>query len=145
MPGAASGARGVAGGIEGCGGWWPVVRCGLPFHWSTALPVQGDSQKSRLSPLPSPPVPRRWPRPLGPPPGGSVLNVQGGTRAALGRKPGLARASSPPKHSSQAGGEARPWLREPLGCYSDTLFSSDGKRETRVLIPATFTKGGRDT
>lgn len=91
--------------------------------------------------LPSLPVPRRWPRPLGPPPGCRVLNVQGWTRAALGRKPGLSRALSPLKHSSQAGGEARPWLWELLGCYSDTLFSSDGNRETRVLIPATFTKG----
>lgn len=93
--------------------------------------------------LPSLPVPRHSPRPLGPPPGCSVLNVQGQTRTALGRKPGLSRALSL-KHSSQAGGEARPWLWEPLGCYSDTLFSSDGNRETKVLISATFTKAGRE-
>lgn len=30
------------------------------------------------------------------------------------------------------------------GRYSDTLFASDGNRETRVLILATITKGGRE-
>lgn len=67
VPGAASVALGVAGGIKGWGGWWPAARYGLLFHWSTVLPSLGDAQKSRLSPA----ALTSGTSPLAPPPGSS--------------------------------------------------------------------------
>lgn len=67
VPGAASVALGVAGGIKDWGGWWPAARQCLLFHWSTVLPSRGDAQKSRLNPA----ALTSGTSPLAPPPGSS--------------------------------------------------------------------------
>lgn len=144
MPGAASVALGVAGGIKGWGGWWPAAHYGLLFHWSTVLPSLGDAQKSRLSPA----ALTSSTSPLAPPPGSSP-RLQCAERSGTDQS-GSWKEARPSKSivfseallAGWRGGQALA-LRA-SGRYSDTLFASDGNRETRVLILATITKGGRE-
>lgn len=96
--------------------------------------------------LPSLPAPRFVPL-LGPSPHGGrrVMSFQGGTRAALGKKPGEARALSLPRGAPR-GLQGRPGLgsESPWGLLpTDKPFSSDGNAgRGRTLIWTTSVEGG---
>ena len=134
-------ALGVAGGIRSWGGGGQLLAVACFSIGAQTCPL-GVTSRSQGRALPSLPVPPLWSHVLGPPWGCSVMNFQGWPRAAPGGKPGLARALSPLRRSSQAGGKARPRLRASGLCYSDMPFSSDGNGESGTLILATCTERG---